>query len=115
MDTRAVLDHHLAAFRAGDVEEIMEDYSEESVMLMHDGEIRGLEALRAAFTEFFSGEFEAGTYDFSLDALKVEGDVAYIVWHASTEAADYPVGSDTFVIRDGTIMTQTAVFKVDPK
>ncbi len=114
MDTQAVLDHHLAAFRAGDVDAVMEDYVEESVMVTPEGEIRGLAALRETFSAFFATEFKPGTYDFTLDRLKVEGDIAYIVWHASSPTANYPVGSDTFLIREGKILVQTIVVHSDP-
>jgi ketosteroid isomerase-like protein len=114
MDTLAVLDHHLAAFRAGDVDAVMEDYLEESVMVTPEGEIRGLAALRDTFSTFFADEFRPGSYEFTLDRIKIEGDIAYIVWHAASPTAIYPVGSDTFVIRDGKILVQTIVVHTEP-
>ena len=74
VDTRAVLDHHLTAFSAGDVDEVLEDYTDASVLIMPDATIAGREALHAAFTDFVSGLFKPGTYDFIMDVMKVEGD-----------------------------------------
>ncbi len=115
MSTQSVLDHHLAAFAAGDVDEILGDYNEESVLITADGTIRGREALRAAFTGFFAGLFAPGTYDFAMDASHVEGEVAHIVWHADCASAEVTLGADTFVVRDGKIVAQTFAAKIDPK
>lgn len=101
--TQAVLDHHLQAVAAGDVQGILRDYTDESVLLTPNGTLKGLQAL----TEFFSG-FGSGMPDF-MDGFRmlrqeVVGDVAYIVW----ESPKYVLlGTDTFVVRNGKIATQT--------
>lgn len=115
MTTSDVLAHHLQAFGAGDVDELLADYTEESVLLTPDGPVRGLEALNTAFTGFFTGLFAPGTFTFGLDSQQVEGDTAYIVFHADCASADIPLASDTFLVRDGKIVTQTFVAKIDPK
>ena len=40
--TEATLGHHLGAFGAGDVDEIMRDYTEDSAIITPDGPLRGL-------------------------------------------------------------------------
>ena len=115
MATQAVLDHHLAAFGAGDTHEILADYTEQSVLITADGTIRGLDALREAFDGFFGGLFAPGTYDFTMEALTVEGEVAYIVWHADCASADVALGTDTFIVRDGKIAVQTFAARIEPK
>ncbi len=47
--TNDVLGHHLTAFREGDVDEILKDYNEGSVLLHQDGVVKGLEQLKAFF------------------------------------------------------------------
>jgi uncharacterized protein (TIGR02246 family) len=115
METRAVLDHHLAAFGAGDADEVLKDYADEAVLLTADATIKGREALRAAFAGFFSGLFKPGTYTFTMDAARVEGDVAFIVWRARCASADVALAADTFVVRDGKIVAQTFAGKIDPR
>lgn len=44
-----------------------------------------------------------------------EGDVAYIVWSAETPAARVPVGTDTFVVRNGKIVVHTFAAHFVPK
>jgi ketosteroid isomerase-like protein len=115
VDTKAVLDHHLTAFSAGNADEMVEDYTDASVLIMPDATVTGREALHATFEELFSGLFKPGTYDFTMDVVKVEGDVAYIVWHASCASADVVMATDTYVVRDGKIATHTFAAKIDPK
>lgn len=115
MATEDVLHHHLAAFGAGDVDEILKDYTDDSLMMTANGTIAGLEPLRQAFAGFFGGLFAPGTYEFTLDAEHVEGDVALITWHATCASADIPLGTDTFVVRDGKIAVQTFAAKIDAR
>ena len=115
MATKDVLDRHLAAFGAGDVDEMLKDYTDDSVLLTAGGPIRGRDELRDAFAGFFSGLFAPGTYEFTMDAVHVDGDVAYIVWHAACASADIALGTDTFLVRDGMIAVQTFTAKIDPR
>ena len=115
MSTEDVLNHHLGAFGEGDVDEIMKDYTEESVLVLPETSLEGLEAIRAAFVEFFSGLFKPGTYQFSLDRTEIVGDIAYIVWHSENQGADIPLGTDTFFIQGGKIVVQTFAQKLEVK
>jgi hypothetical protein len=45
----------------------------------------------------------------------VEGEVAYIIWHAKCASADIVFGTDTFIIRDGKIAVQTFAVKIEPR
>jgi ketosteroid isomerase-like protein len=115
MDTKAVLDHHLAAFSAGSVDEILKDYTDDTALITPDAVIKGREAIHAAYSTMFSGLFKPGTYDFTMDAVHVEGDVAYIAWRASCATAEVALGTDTFVVRNSKIVVQTFAAKIDPK
>ena len=115
MTTKDVLDHHLEAFMAGDVEEVLKDITDESVLLTADGPLKGRDALRPALTDFLSGLFKPGTYTLEMDRMEIAGDVAYIVWRADCAAATILLGTDTFVVRDGKIAVQTFAAKIEPK
>lgn len=115
MSTQDVLNHHLGSFGAGDVEETMKDYTEESVLITGEATLKGLAQLRAFFTEGYAGLFRPGTFEFTMDRMDVSGDVALIVWHTKGDSADIPLGTDTFVMRDGKIAVQTLVLSVEPK
>ena len=115
MATKDVLHHHLAALGAGDVDEILKDYTDDSLLITTGGTITGLGPLREAFTGLLGGLFAPGTYEFTLDAEQIEGEVAFISWHATCASSDIPLGVDTFLVRDGKIAVQTYVAKVDPR
>lgn len=114
-DPLIVLHHHLAAFGAGDVDEIVADYTEDAVLITANGVTRGVDALRTAFSGFFAGLFAPGTYEFALDSERVEGEVAHITWHATCSTTEIPLGTDTFVIRDGKIVAQTFSAQMVPR
>jgi len=115
MDTQAVLDHHLKGFSAGDTDMVLEDYTDDSVVITADGTFRGRDALRPVFANFFSTLFAPGTYDFTMDHMEVVGDVAFITWQAKCGEADVRLGSDTFVVRDGKIVAQTFAALIEPR
>ena len=113
MSTEAVLNHHLESFGAGDVDELLKDYTDESVFISPDGRLTGLDALREAYQGFFSGLFKPGTYEFTMDAMDLEGEVAFIAWHSSNEGAEVTLGTDTLIIREGKIAIQTFAAKIE--
>jgi hypothetical protein len=45
----------------------------------------------------------------------VDGDTAYIVWKAETANNLFEIGSDTFIVKNGKIVTQTFAGKISPK
>ncbi len=113
MSTEDVLNHHLQSFGAGDVDETMKDYTDDSVLMTPDGALTGLGEIRAAFEEFYGGLFRPGTYEFEMDHIAIEGEIAFIVWHSSNEGAEVPLGTDTFLIRDGKIAVQTFTAQIE--
>ena len=112
--TEAVLLHHLQAFGAGDVDGILSDYTEDSILLIPDATARGPDEMRAVFTNFVTEIIPPGS-DFQMSKQAVEGEVAYIVWSASSPNYDVPLGTDTFIVRDGKIMLQTFAGQIIPK
>lgn len=112
--TEAVLDHHLEAFGEQDLSGILDDYTDDSVLVTQMGTFRGLDEIRGLFEELFA-EFSHPGATISMDERLVEGDIAYIVWHAETPDNEYEFATDTFVIRDGNIVAQTFAGKITPK
>ena len=101
--TRATLMHHLKAFGEG-VESILTDYTEESVVISPEGTYSGLTPIRGFYTAFLASLPE-GLWDaFVMKRMEVAGEVAYILWEAKPWI---PMGTDTFVVRDGKIAVQT--------
>lgn len=112
--THDVLGHHLQSFGDGDLDGVMEDFTDDSILFTPDGPLKGLAAIR----DFFVGLLEEfGKPEMSFEMLRqsVEGDCAYLVWEAETADNVYEIATDTFVVRDGKIKYQSFCGKVVPK
>jgi ketosteroid isomerase-like protein len=113
-DTDAVLDHHLDAFANQDLEEVMIDYVEDSVVVTNLGVYRGLDEIEGLFAELFD-EFSQDGTTLDVEDTIVEGDFAYLLWTAETPDAVYEFCTDTFYIPEETIDFQTFAGKTEPK
>jgi hypothetical protein len=99
-ETRTVVERHMAALQGGTIDNVMEDYTDESVFIINLGGVfKGLEAIRPFF------EASAGMPGFTETAAFVEGDAYYVTWTA--EGIEF--GSDTIVVKDDRIALQTVV------
>lgn len=112
--TQQILEHHLKCFGEGDLEGILGDYTETSVLFTPDGILRGSGEMRGLFEAFFA-EFAKPGASFEMKKQLVDGETAYIVWSAETADNVYELATDTFVVRDGKIVAQTLAGKIVPK
>jgi ketosteroid isomerase-like protein len=103
--TETVVRHHLQAFlEQQGVAAIVSDYDDDARFLSEARTYRGRDEIGGFFTDFLAA-LPAGALDrFTLRSLLVEGNVAYITWCVGT---DIPLGTDTFVVDDGKIVSQT--------
>ncbi len=104
MTTATTLAHHLQSILATDVDAIMYDYTEESVLFTQNGPLTGLAGIRTFFEQFIGNASPELLQAVSLTHQDVVGNIAYIVWQAEPFI---PFATDTFVIQHGKIMTQT--------
>jgi len=107
MSTESVINHHLEAFSSGNIDALMEDYTEDSALILAEATLTGLESIRAPFTDFLTGLFKPGTYEFTMDRMEILGDIAYLVWHSTNQGAEVKLATDTFLIQDDKIKVQT--------
>ena len=103
MSTEVILTHHLQAFAEG-IDAIMHDYVPESVLFTPDGQLHGLEPIRAFFDGFLRSSPPELLRAMTLVRQDVHADVAYIIWKAEPYI---PLATDTFVVRDGKIRAQS--------
>ena len=104
MSIQDILDHHMEALKAGDVDEVMKDYADDAVLITGGmGAAEGSEAVRTAFSmippEMFNG--------FEITETTIAGDAALVTWKADSLA----FGADSFAFRDGKIVAQTVIFQ----
>ena len=103
MSTAATLAHHLRAL-GDDIDSIMIDYAESSVLFTPDGMIVGRDRIRSFFEGFLSNSPPALIEALTVTRQDIHGDVAYILWKAEPFV---PLATDTFLIRDGKIVAQS--------
>jgi hypothetical protein len=110
--TQDVLTHHLNSF--GDIAGNMADNTAESRFFILDGLLRGSEAIRRFFVKLFE-EYAKPGMSFEMLQQEVDGDSAYIVWKAETAGNRFELDTDTFIVQNGKIVTQTFAGKISPK
>ena len=107
-----VFQHHAQALGAGDLDEIVADYSDDAVYISPSGVLRGLEGIRAAFTQLLADVPNAA---WDLKTQIYDGDVLFLEWAADAAATRVEDGIDTFVFRDGLIRVQTIRYTLQHK
>jgi len=104
-NTKDILTHHLTAFGDNNLDEILKDYTEQSLIFTNDGPIQGLAKIKV----FFDGLFRlipTGS-SFEMIQLSVANNVAHIIWKSSSKKAIINFGTDTFFIEDQKILFHT--------
>ena len=104
--TKEVLDHHWNTFQANDLDGVMADYTDESILITPDKTFKGLKEIRENFVGAFAA-FPKDSTTMTLNKSVVTQDVAYIIWEAAGPKVKVSYGTDTFIIRDGKIVRQT--------
>jgi ketosteroid isomerase-like protein len=104
MTTTTTLTQHLQAILQTDVDAIMRDYTEASVLVTPNGQLAGLTAIRSFFSQFIVSSPPELLQALTLTHQEITGEIAYIIWKAEPFI---PFASDTFLIRDDTIVVQT--------
>jgi hypothetical protein len=112
-EVKAIINHHLGSFGENNMEEVLKDYTEESIIITPDAEFKGLTAIEGFFLPLFD-LFPAGAAEVAVDVMKAEGGVGFITWHGSSEFVIVPLGTDTFVIKNGKIHRQTFAGIINP-
>lgn len=107
--TELTLMRHLQAASERDVDRILADYTDESVLYTPDGPKRGRDELRTFFTELLEKLPDGWFESFRMLRREVCGEVGYLLWKADPHV---PLATDTFIVRNGKIVTQT--FAVSP-
>jgi ketosteroid isomerase-like protein len=108
--TQEVFEHHVQALGAGDLDEIVVDYSDDAILITPAGPIRGKDGIRAAFVQLLA---DLPSADWTLKTTIFEDDLLFLEWAAVSTATRADDGIDTFVFRDGLIRAQTVRYTVE--
>jgi ketosteroid isomerase-like protein len=103
--TETVVRSHLQAFlEQKGIDAILSDYDEDARFYTEAKIYQGKQEIRGFFTDFI-GSLPEGAFDrFSLRSMRVDASIAYITWNIG---GDIPLGTDTFVVDNGKIVSQT--------
>jgi ketosteroid isomerase-like protein len=99
-----VFQHHAEVLIAGDIDGLVEDYSDDAIFITPAGTLHGKDGVRQAFEKLLT---DLPSADWDVPTQIFEGDVLFIEWNAKAESTYAEDGIDTFVFRDGLIRVQT--------
>ena len=104
-----LLQHHNRAMAQRDLDQILEDYREDAVLIDPGGIFRGKQAIRAAFDRVLRRGVPLAPPTQQI----LEGEIVHLVWSV-TPGQPGRQGAETLVIRDGKIVAQTVVAFAPP-
>ena len=103
--TETVVRNHLQAFlEQKGVAAIVSDYDEDARFYTEAKIYRGKPEIHGFFRDFIASLPADAIDRFTLTSLRVARNVAYITWCVGD---DIPLGTDTFVVNNGKIVSQT--------
>lgn len=110
--TETVIRNHLQAFlEQKGIAAILSDYDEDARFYSEAEIYQGKQEIQRFFTDFIASLPAGGIDRFSLRSQRVDGSIGYITWSVGI---DIPLGTDTFVVNDGKIVSQTFAMYAAP-
>jgi hypothetical protein len=110
--TETVVRNHLTAFlEQQPVAAIVSDYHDDAQFHSEARIYRGKQEIHGFFTDFIASLPARAFERFTLKSLHAERNIAYITWCIGS---DIPLGTDTFVVDDGKIVSQTFAMYTAP-
>jgi ketosteroid isomerase-like protein len=106
-----IFQHHARALIAGDIDEIVADYTDDAVFITPRGVLRGKDGVREGFTTLLS---DVPNAKWDVPTQIFEGDVLFIEWSAVSDRTQVKDGIDTFVFTDDGIRVQTVRYTPEP-
>lgn len=103
--TETVVRNHLQAFlEQKGVAAILNDYDHNARFYTETKVYQGKQEISGFFEDFINSLPAEAVNHFSLRSLRVDGNIAHIIWSVGD---DIPLGTDTFVVEQGKIVSQT--------
>lgn len=108
-----IFKRHVSAFTSGNLDAVLNDFGEHSVVITPDGVYEGVDQIRALYGGLLA---EFGVIDrgdspgLILDALHVRHDTIFIAWHAESMHHVFPFGTDTFICNGNKFERQSIAF-----
>lgn len=103
-----VFAHHGSSLGAENLEEIVSDYADDAILVVHGLVYRGKDGARQVFTQLLNDVPQAR---WDLNTVFCD-DVLYLEWKADGKGGKVEDGVDTFIFADGQIRVQTVRYTV---
>jgi ketosteroid isomerase-like protein len=103
----AVMQHHGQALLSGNLDELLKDYTRDSVMFTPMETYKGPERIREAFAGLMKMLPPEALANFKITKQEIQGEYAYVLW---TALPTFPSAGDTFHVRNGKIIMQSVLF-----
>lgn len=120
-DMQAVMDRHVAAVKAADVEAVMADYADDATMVLMPGDLwpKGALVGKTEVRKFFdwlkSPEIMPGPKSMVVTTEKIGPNTMYFHFTQFPGTPQEVQGYDIYVFRDGKIAFQTTFVTSEPK
>jgi hypothetical protein len=102
--------HHADALVAGDMNEFMSDYGDDSVLITAGGAVHGREEIRGAFNEVLA---LLANPSWDLHTRIFDGNALFLAWNVTSDT-NRMEGVDTFVFGDDGIRLHTVHLVAEP-
>src|SRR3954453_18980787 len=103
--TESVVGNHLQAFlEQKGIAAILDDYDEDARFYSEARIYQGKREIHGFFMNFLGSLPAGGIEQFFLRSRRIDGNIAYITWSIGSHI---PLGTDTFVVDNGKIVSQT--------
>ena len=111
-----LLESHNKAVFSKDFEKIIEDYSEDALLITLYGIFSDKDAIKGFFKDFLLKKMpNMRPIETTSNKVLISGNTLLIRWSAESDIAKITNGVDTFVEKDGKIWRQTGCFDIVPK
>jgi hypothetical protein len=112
-NTLDTFNRHVTAFQTADLNAVLNDFSDNAMVITQDGVFQGKENIRTLYENLLQefGNIKAGdSPGIMVDAMHYRGDMLFITWHAESQRLKFPFGTDTFLIKGNKIERQSIAF-----
>ncbi|MBE0613282.1 MAG: nuclear transport factor 2 family protein [Burkholderiales bacterium] len=109
----ALFERHFAAFKSGNIESVLRDFGENSVVVTPDGVFQGIEQIRTVYDGLLAefGNIDRGdSPGLWVDTMHVRDELLFITWHAESKGLVFPFGTDTFICKGDRFLRQSISF-----
>ena len=103
----AVMQHHTQALMSGNLDELVKDYTKDSVLFTPMETFKGPESIKGAFAALAQMLSPEALANFKVTRQEIQGEYVYVLW---TALPTFPSAGDTFHVLNGKIIMQSVLF-----